>query len=390
VAQNGTLVIADITGYTAFLSGSELEHAQDSLGSLLNLLLRETKAPLKVANLEGDAVFTYAVEGSFLQGQTLVEAIEQTYVVFRRALRQMVLNTSCRCNACKNIPNLDLKFFVHHGEFGLQKLGSRVDLVGTDVTLLHRLAKNTITEKTGLVAYAAYTEAAVEALDASEMSANMIRHSETYEHLGKVDLFVQDMTAVWERERDRARIVVEPEDALATVEYVWEAGRSLVWDYSTKPEHRALLFNSETGEIDGDVDGRIGRDTIYYCAHGDSTFEQTIVDWLPTDQYTFVGPGPLGTSLLSTIKFESIDDGRRTRTLAYIGRLQGRFLARLVVAPIVRYFFAGVVRNGCRALDARMQRDLADGLVIDSQALAPTPDISPEEVTNAAAISLNR
>ena len=155
MTQKGTLVIADITGYTAFLSGSELEHAQDSLSSLLNLLLQETKAPLKVADLEGDAVFTYAVEGSFLQGQTLVEAIEQTYVVFRRAIRQMVLNTSCSCNACKNIPNLDLKFFVHYGEFGLQKLGSRIDLVGTDVTLLHRLTKNTITETLGLAAYAA-------------------------------------------------------------------------------------------------------------------------------------------------------------------------------------------------------------------------------------------
>jgi hypothetical protein len=69
MAQKGTLVIADITGYTAFLSGSELEHAQDSLSSLLNLLLRETKAPLKVANLEGDAVFTYAVEGSFCRAR---------------------------------------------------------------------------------------------------------------------------------------------------------------------------------------------------------------------------------------------------------------------------------------------------------------------------------
>ncbi len=136
MAQNGTLVIADITGYTAFLSGSELEHARDSLSSLLNLLLSETRPPLKVANLEGDAIFTYAVEGTFVQGQTLIEAIEQTYVVFRRALEQMVLNTTCTCNACKNIPSLDLKFFVHHGEFAIQKLGSRVDLVGTDVTLL--------------------------------------------------------------------------------------------------------------------------------------------------------------------------------------------------------------------------------------------------------------
>ena len=33
MSQNGYLVIADISGYTAFLSGSELEHAEDSLSA---------------------------------------------------------------------------------------------------------------------------------------------------------------------------------------------------------------------------------------------------------------------------------------------------------------------------------------------------------------------
>jgi len=36
-----------------------------------------------------------------------------------------------------------------------------------------------------------------------------------------------------------------------------------------------------------------------------------------------------------------------------------------------------------------MQRDLADGLVIDSQALAPAPEISLEEVAEAAATGLS-
>lgn len=33
--QSGTLLIADITGYTFFLSESELEHAQEILESLV-------------------------------------------------------------------------------------------------------------------------------------------------------------------------------------------------------------------------------------------------------------------------------------------------------------------------------------------------------------------
>lgn len=35
----------------------------------------------------------------------------------------MVLNNRCQCAACANVSALDLKFFVHYGEFAIQKLG---------------------------------------------------------------------------------------------------------------------------------------------------------------------------------------------------------------------------------------------------------------------------
>ena len=129
MADAGHIVISDITGYTEFLSQSELEHAEDSLRSLLNLMLEHTRPPLIVSRLEGDAVISYALDGSFLQGQTLVETLESTYVAYRQALQRMILNTTCTCNACRNIPNLDLKFFVHYGSFMLQALGSYTELI---------------------------------------------------------------------------------------------------------------------------------------------------------------------------------------------------------------------------------------------------------------------
>ena len=76
MSQQGYMVISDITGYTAYLSQSELEHAQDSLSCLLNLLIEHTEEPLVVSRLEGDAVISYSLKGSFIQGQTLVEIIE--------------------------------------------------------------------------------------------------------------------------------------------------------------------------------------------------------------------------------------------------------------------------------------------------------------------------
>ena len=93
-----------------------------------------------VSRLQGDAVISYAPEGSFQQGQTLVETIEGTYLAFRQAREHMVVNTTCTCNACQNIPNLDLKFFVHHGTFMNQRLSSHIELVvRADVNLIFRV-----------------------------------------------------------------------------------------------------------------------------------------------------------------------------------------------------------------------------------------------------------
>lgn len=54
----------------------------------------------------------------------------------------MRLNTTCTCNACRNIPNLDLKFLVHFGIYVLQDMHAlweqarqRQDLNGDGVLL---------------------------------------------------------------------------------------------------------------------------------------------------------------------------------------------------------------------------------------------------------------
>ena len=48
---SGHLIIADISGYTHYLTSSELEHAQDVLTALMELLIDRTLPPLRVAEL---------------------------------------------------------------------------------------------------------------------------------------------------------------------------------------------------------------------------------------------------------------------------------------------------------------------------------------------------
>src|SRR5262245_30190907 len=114
--QHGYLVLADISGYTSYLSKVELDHAHEILTDLLETIVGKFKAVLTIAKLEGDAVFGYVPEAKMERGETLLELVESTYAAFRDRRESAHRRTTCTCNACRAIPTLDLKFFVHHGD----------------------------------------------------------------------------------------------------------------------------------------------------------------------------------------------------------------------------------------------------------------------------------
>ena len=138
----GYLVLADISGYTSYLAGVELTHARDILTELLELIVGYFKPLLTIVELEGDGVYAYAPESKIQRGETLLELAESTYQAFRDRIESVRRRTTCQCNACKSIPNLDLKFIVHYGEYLLQSVSGITKLVGSDINLVHRLLKN--------------------------------------------------------------------------------------------------------------------------------------------------------------------------------------------------------------------------------------------------------
>jgi hypothetical protein len=113
----GYFIITDISGYTEYLTKSELEHAHATLQGLFEAQLARIQFPLHLSGFRGDAIFLYVPETDFINPQSLVETLEIQYIVFSDALRQMRLNTTCPCNACKNMHLLDLKAAVHYGEY---------------------------------------------------------------------------------------------------------------------------------------------------------------------------------------------------------------------------------------------------------------------------------
>src|SRR5687767_3285185 len=159
--QSGYLVLADISGFTSYLAGVELDHAHEILSDLLEIIVNSFKPVLTLSKLEGDAVFAYAPENRVTRGETLLEILETTYVAFRNRLEAIRRRTTCECNACRSIPKLDLKFMAHYGSYILQSVAGRTEVIGSDVNLAHRLMKNQVSEATGWRAYALFSEAAL-------------------------------------------------------------------------------------------------------------------------------------------------------------------------------------------------------------------------------------
>ena len=161
--ETGFLVIADLTGYTAYLSQSELEHAPVIAGDLLETIVGRLEPPYRLTKFEGDAAFLFVEDGR-ADASLLLDAIEASYVAFRRRLRSIDQATSCDCNSCALAPRLDLKLFVHHGTYVRSRIVGRDELAGPDVILVHRLLKGATAAGARDNGFALFTADAVAAL----------------------------------------------------------------------------------------------------------------------------------------------------------------------------------------------------------------------------------
>jgi hypothetical protein len=383
MSQQGFLIISDITGYSKYVNASELEHARDSLTALLNLLIRHTQSPLVISKLEGDAVFSYAPAGGFLQGQSLLDMIESTYASFRKALELMVINTTCTCNACRNLPNLDLKFFVHFGSYMTQQLGTFTELVGNDVNLVHRLAKNHIKEQTGFKAYTAFTQSVMDTLGLEEFQNSLTPHRESFADVGEVQMYVLDMHTVWERLKDRVRIEVRPEEALIIMKREFPFPPSILWDYLTRPDLRTIVLGASKVEMRNQKQGRTTINSAYYCYHGNMQSQQLILDWSPFEQFsTDDSNASFGVTTRITYKLEPTQNG--TRAISLFGQPRGPWLRVAFFTLLARFVFAPGVGKSMDQLRERIQQDLADGAAI----VFPPIEVDKDQVASLAAQAL--
>lgn len=306
MTQTGYILLADISGYTKFLGATELEHAQGILHDLLQAMIDQLRLPLVLSSVRGDAIVAHAPHPNLPDGEHLMEAVEAIYNAFRGVLVHMERNTTCPCAACKAIPTLELKTIVHHGEYVVQELAGRPELHGSDVVTAFRLLKNDVITATGIEAYAAFTEATVEAMGRPGFVDDMVSHRQPTEEFGEVLLHVADMRPAWESHAALTRVRVE-DDAPRYFEDVQQtiaAPVDYVWTLICDPAVRHRWFpNVDHAKVDK---ARRGVGATIHCAHssGPPTI-YTIVDAEPFEYSTFDVHLPMGGELRMTLSVEA-------------------------------------------------------------------------------------
>ena len=188
--ENGILVLADISGFTAFVTSTELEHGPPMIAELLGEVMRQLSPPLEIQEVEGDAVFALGADRVVGPPAHLLDALDNAFVAFRNRQSALAADESCSCNACRNVGSLDLKIVAHHGRFLRQMVGDRSQAAGMNVILAHRLLKNGLA---GRRAYILLTEAALHWAGLNPIRAGLVAHTERYEYFGEVRYFVRDL-----------------------------------------------------------------------------------------------------------------------------------------------------------------------------------------------------
>ena len=201
-ASEGYLLLADISGYTGFLTSVEEAHEVDFsggipagytvLGQLLDSVVEGVEPEFGVAKLEGDAVFATApAAGLDGHGDAVVSHLQDVHRAFRARRAEAKTASDHQCTACPVVGNLDLKMVLHRGRVVRQTVGSRTEILGPAVNVAHRLLKNTIQARIGARPYLFVTDAAATGLGLTEAG---VEHGEEYADVGSIRGRIVDLT----------------------------------------------------------------------------------------------------------------------------------------------------------------------------------------------------
>ena len=109
-----TILIPDISGFTEFMTTTELGHSSMAINMLIDAMLNAVGEEYEVSEIEGDAVLLIK-KGPAPSKKEILDICLKIFNAFHFQRKWMQQYTVCPCGACQALVNLTLKFVVHHG-----------------------------------------------------------------------------------------------------------------------------------------------------------------------------------------------------------------------------------------------------------------------------------
>jgi class 3 adenylate cyclase len=272
--QRVCLLLADLSGYTEYVAASEPEHAPAMAGDLVESVVNQLRPAFRLEKLEGDAAFMLAPTDA-LAGTQVLDAVDAAYDAFSRRVESLKQGTTCDCESCRRVPNLDLKFVIHTGSVTRHRVAGRDEVGGTDAIIAHRLLKASTPAALGLNRYILLTDASLRVLGLSPETVGGRAAVESFEYLGEVPVHVLPLgdnvaPATWRAPARRP--LAETEVALA-------APLMTVWEELTSPSRRpGWEGDLKLEEHDGE---RRGVGSLTACVSNRLRTLEEILEWQP-------------------------------------------------------------------------------------------------------------
>ena len=288
MAESATILIPDISGYTEFLTKTELVHSSHIINELLEAILIANEDAFELSEVEGDALLLYR-KGKPIEADALVRLCLRMFEGFHKQVKLIERDSVCQCGACTTASNLSLKFIAHHGVVQEIKVRQFTKCSGVDMIVAHRLLKNRVASNEYILATPSCLDSST--LQPSAGALAWERSSDDYPAIGTIQYQYAPLAKVRRAIADpppRTSPVVELGDHSIAVEIdaPMRAVHQLVIDLDRRPEwltaverldrpaiteriglRHVCIFHGLTVEWET-VKSEIGDDEILYVEEG--------------------------------------------------------------------------------------------------------------------------
>src|SRR5215470_2627127 len=100
MAESATILIPDISGYTEFLTKTELVHSSHIINELFEVILVANEDEFELSEVEGDALLLYR-KGEPIEADALVRLCLRMFESFHQQIKIIERDSVCQCGACK-------------------------------------------------------------------------------------------------------------------------------------------------------------------------------------------------------------------------------------------------------------------------------------------------